>query len=115
MSFCLRPNVCKKCGKPLTIFEGWICLKCEKAEQKPCEDAISRVEALKIATTEYELKKIRELPSVNPQPCDDAISRDDRLLDLANAIESDDSGYWTNKRISSALRNISSISERRRK
>lgn len=37
MSFCLRPNVCKKCGKPLTIFEGWICLECEKAEQEPQE------------------------------------------------------------------------------
>ena len=35
------------------------------------------------------------------------VSRDeDKLIDLANAIESDDSGYWTNKRISSALRNI---------
>jgi len=29
MSFCLRPNVCKKCGKPLTMFEGWTCLECE--------------------------------------------------------------------------------------
>lgn len=45
------------------------------------------------------------------EPCDDAVSRDDRLLDLANAIDSDESGYWTNKRISSALRNISSIVE----
>ena len=44
--------------------------------QEQCYDAISRVEALKIATTEYELKKIRELPSVNPIPCSDAISRD---------------------------------------
>ena len=35
MSFCLRPNVCKKCGKPLTLFEGWTCLECEKAEQEP--------------------------------------------------------------------------------
>ena len=34
MSFCLRPNVCKKCGKPLTLFEGWTCLECEKAEQQ---------------------------------------------------------------------------------
>lgn len=34
------------------------------------------------------------------------VSREDKLIDLANAIESDDSGYWTNKRISSALRNI---------
>ena len=47
----------------------------KRLEQEPCTDAISRVEALKIATTEYELKKIRELPSVNPQPCDDVVSR----------------------------------------
>lgn len=41
MSFCLRPNVCKKCGKPLTMFEGWICIECEKAEQEPILDKIS--------------------------------------------------------------------------
>lgn len=29
MSFCIRPSVCKKCGKPLTLFEGWHCLECE--------------------------------------------------------------------------------------
>ena len=42
MSFCLRPNVCKKCGKPLTLFEGWTCLECEKAEQEPksCEKCL---------------------------------------------------------------------------
>ena len=40
MGFCLRPNVCKKCGKPLTLFEGWTCLECEKAEQEPCGDEI---------------------------------------------------------------------------
>ena len=51
MSFCLRPNVCKKCGKPLTMFEGWICLECEKAEQEPCGDLISRDELLKAIDT----------------------------------------------------------------
>ena len=40
------------------------------------------------------------------------ICREDRLIDLANAIESDDSGYWTNKRISLALRNISSVTQK---
>ena len=40
MSFCLRPNVCKKCGKPLTLFEGWTCLECEKVEQEPILDKI---------------------------------------------------------------------------
>lgn len=34
MSFCLRPNVCKKCGKPLTLFEGLTCLECEQAESE---------------------------------------------------------------------------------
>lgn len=34
------------------------------------------------------------------------VSREDMLIDLANAIESDDSGWWTKKRILSALRNI---------
>lgn len=34
MSFCLRPNNCKKCGKPLTLFEGWTCLECERAENE---------------------------------------------------------------------------------
>ena len=33
MSFCLRPNVCKKCGKPLTLFEGWTCFECDKTDQ----------------------------------------------------------------------------------
>ena len=37
------------------------------------------------------------------------VSGYDRLIDLANAIESDDTGYWTNKKISSALRNISFV------
>ena len=40
MSFCLRPNVCKKCGKPLTLFEGWTCLECEKAEKEPVLEQI---------------------------------------------------------------------------
>jgi len=34
MSFCIKPSICKKCGKPLTLFEGWICLECEKLEQE---------------------------------------------------------------------------------
>lgn len=40
MSFCLMPNLCKKCGKPLTLFEGWTCLECEqaKSEQEESED-----------------------------------------------------------------------------
>jgi len=57
--------------------------------------------------------KVNELiKALSQEPCDDAVSRADRLLDLANAIESDDSGYWTNKRILSALRNISSVTQK---
>lgn len=43
MSFCLRPNVCKKCGKPLTMFEGWTCLECEKVEQEPTVDVLDKI------------------------------------------------------------------------
>lgn len=43
MSFCLRPNVCKKCGKPLTMFEGWVCLECEKLEQEPTVDVLEKI------------------------------------------------------------------------
>ncbi len=45
MSFCLRPNVCKKCGKPLTLFEGWTCLECDKAEQEPNTDVLDKIRA----------------------------------------------------------------------
>lgn len=30
-SWSLRSNVCKKCGKPLTMFEGWTCIERDKA------------------------------------------------------------------------------------
>ena len=45
MSFCLRPNVCKKCGKPLTMFEGWTCLECEKLEQESTVDVLEQIRA----------------------------------------------------------------------
>ena len=38
MSFCLRPNFCKKCRKPLTLFEGWTCLECEKKKNEQTEE-----------------------------------------------------------------------------
>ena len=53
MSFCLRPNVCKKCGKPLTLFEGWTCLECEKAEQEPILDKI-RAEIADLDDADYD-------------------------------------------------------------
>ena len=67
----------------------------------PCEHDTDLIEALDVA-----------IKALEQQPCDDAISREDRLIDLANAIESDDSGYWTNKRISSVLRNIPSVTQK---
>ena len=52
MSFCLRPNVCKKCGKPLTLFEGWTCLECDKAGQKSYKDTISQKDNISEKTDE---------------------------------------------------------------
>lgn len=51
------------------------------------------------------------IKALEQEPCENTISGYDKLVDLANAIENDDSGYWTNKKISSALRNISSIKQ----
>lgn len=62
--------------------------------------------------TELEKIFIKAIEKVKQEPCEDAISREDRLIDLLNAIESDDSDYWTNKRISAALRNISSVTQK---
>ena len=71
----------------------------EPAVYPPCEDCHKKMDEIRRA---YD--RLSEQES-----CDDAISREDRLIDLANAIESDDSGYWTNKRISSVLRNIEKL------
>lgn len=103
-------------------------------EPTECDDAISREAVMGLVAREHTewddlYIDIAKLPSVTPTHkhvgstqqnvgnaldthCDDTISREDRIIDLANAIESDDSGYWTNKRISSALRNISSVTQK---
>ena len=48
-------------------------------EEQPCEDAISRSEAIRVASGYCHWVNIPDelakLPSVNPKPCDDAISR----------------------------------------
>ncbi len=61
--------------------------KCQQAEdmaikaleQEPCEDAISRSEAIRVASGYCHWSNIPDelakLPSVNPIPCEDAISR----------------------------------------
>ena len=88
-------------------------------EQEPCDDVVS-IEAviewlkakdiIKLSSQEETARReLKALPSVEQEPNGDTISREDRLVDLADAIESDDSGYWTNKRISSALRNIKNL------
>lgn len=80
MSFCLRPNVCKKCGKPLTLFEGWTCLECDKAEQESSGETIYKQVALDAIENEYKGKAnevlaheivnimaiIDDIPPVNP-------------------------------------------------
>lgn len=79
MSFCIKPSVCEKCGKPLTLFEGRYCLECEKAEQEPCDDAISRESVLdyihrilnqgtgKKKSFKFIQKYVEKLPPVKPQ------------------------------------------------
>ena len=48
-------------------------------EQEPCEDAISRKQAIYVASGYCHpanvARELAKLPSVNPQPCEDAISR----------------------------------------
>ena len=69
-------------------------------------------------TKEFEFdEEQEELDFVRPRkriPVTLTVSGYDKLMDLASAIENDDSGYWTNKRISSALKNISSIKPQER-
>ena len=52
------------------MFEGWTCLECEKAEQEPSEDAVSRqavLEILKSHTLTNDYLAIEQLPSVQPK------------------------------------------------
>ena len=57
-------------------------------EQQPCTDAISRAEAIKVASGFCHWsnipKELEKLPSVNPKPCEDAISRQAVLDGLAS-------------------------------
>ena len=81
MSFCIKPSVCEKCGKPLTLFEGRYCLECEKAEQEPkyCDRNIClKNEYNGIGCDECEVTKSQE-------PCDDAINRQ-AVLDYIHRI-----------------------------
>ena len=76
-------------------------------EQEPTDDYFRKMAEVVISQLRTDRDRLEdELAKLEQEPSGDLISREDRLVDLANAIESDNSGYWTNKRISSALRNI---------
>lgn len=74
MSFCLRPNVCKKCGKPLTMFEGCICLECEEAEQQLSDNTKEEVDFI----THYDSSKY-EKPSVTVDNVIFTVTENDKL------------------------------------
>ena len=57
-------------------------------EQEPCTDAISRSEAIRVASgychTANISAELAKLPSVNPKPCGDVISRQDVVKAVDN-------------------------------
>lgn len=74
MSFSTGFRKCKKCGKTLfALFDGELCDECEKAEQEPCDDTISRSDMLDAVghgttyTSEEVQKIVNNLPPVRPQ------------------------------------------------
>jgi predicted amidophosphoribosyltransferase len=76
MSFSTGTNYCDKCGKPLGIFKQGLCAECEKAEQEPCDDVVSR-QAVKEVFPKWKfisyeaylcaVAEIDKLPPVRPQ------------------------------------------------
>lgn len=84
MSFSTGFRKCKKCGKTLFgLFDGELCDECEKAEQEPCDDVVSRQAVLdcatlitSIPTEDWDIgdwvclfrDRVSQLPSVRPQP-----------------------------------------------
>ena len=78
-----------------TIFDGdkWrqsVEVITEWLKEQPCEDAISRSEAIRVASGYCHWANIPDelakLPSVNPKPCEDAISRR-AALDLCERFD----------------------------
>ena len=97
MSFFTGNNYCDKCGKPLGVFEQGLCVECEKAEQEPCDDVVSRQAVLDIVGDMYGLARpdvlsatinqIKSLTSAIPkEPCDDAISREMALKECYDIV-----------------------------
>jgi len=70
--------------------ERWKCVfeEVDDEVKQPCEDAISRTDAIRVANGYCHWsnisKELGKLPSVNPIPCEDAISRQAVLEGLAN-------------------------------
>ena len=66
-------------------------------EQQPCTDAISRAEAIRIASGYCHYTNIPDelakLPSVNPKPCEDAISREMAIEKMRELYEQDVEAY----------------------
>ena len=63
----ILPTSCKKCGKPLNLFDGEVCGECEKMS-----DLIDRAEALKCleitgdyATLNEIYERLSKLPSAS--------------------------------------------------
>ena len=69
-------------------YEEAVNMAIKALEQEPCEDAISRSDAIRVASGYCHWTNIPDelakLPSVNPIPCEDAISRQKVLEGLAS-------------------------------
>ena len=85
MSQCLDKEELHKANKAIDMA-------IKALEQEPCEDVISRTEAIRVASGYCHWSNIPDelakLPSVNPIPCEDAISRQaviDGLASIAKA------------------------------
>lgn len=108
MSFCIKPSVCEKCGKPLTLFEGRYCLECEKAEQEPkyCErniclkneyNGIGCDECEVGRITEREQKGMSEYVKIKRRLYDELIETRAKYIVLCNMLESMTKVYEENK------------------
>ena len=102
---CVEQTTIPRCEKALN--------RCKKCASEHRQLAEWLKDYKRLLEKKYALDETQEqLDFVQPHkkiPVTLTISGYDKLIDLANAIENDDSDYWTNKKISSALRNISSI------
>ena len=88
MSFCLSSNVCKKCGKPLMMFEGCTCLECEKAEQQSSRDLEEIEEVINCdADAETKCKMISNILIAKPHYFEKQESKPDVFDKIISEIE----------------------------